>query len=179
MNSENYVYKKEVDWSVFNYGFAIPVEYQVVFKQISDRFLERGESKVVTLYLNGKSYQARIQNNKIDKKFGNRADIVQVRYSPNSDLAQALRGSFYHSFSYISNVKQAQKAGSKSHISLPDEYKEYLAIYTAEYDYSFVLETICSEDMTIFKHSLDGKTERTVEAEIDFEVRISVWKEDW
>ena len=31
MSTENYVYKKEVDWSLFNYGFAIPLEYQVVF----------------------------------------------------------------------------------------------------------------------------------------------------
>ena len=37
MSSENYVYKKEVDWSLFNYGFAIPLEHQVVFKQIADR----------------------------------------------------------------------------------------------------------------------------------------------
>ena len=28
---ENYVYKKEVNWSLFNYGFAIPCEYQVIF----------------------------------------------------------------------------------------------------------------------------------------------------
>lgn len=42
MSIENYVYKKEVDWSLFNFGFAIPLEYQVVFKQIADRFIERG-----------------------------------------------------------------------------------------------------------------------------------------
>ena len=41
MSSENYVYKKEVDWSLLNYGFAIPLEYQVIFKQIAGRFLER------------------------------------------------------------------------------------------------------------------------------------------
>ena len=41
MQTETYVYKKEVDWSLFNYGLAIPLEYQVVFKQITNRFLER------------------------------------------------------------------------------------------------------------------------------------------
>ena len=45
MSSESYVYKKEIDWSLFNYGFAIPLEYQVIFKQIAGRFLERGEFK--------------------------------------------------------------------------------------------------------------------------------------
>ena len=53
MSSENYVYKKEVDWSLLNYGFAIPLEYQVIFKQIARRFLERGETKSIKLNLNG------------------------------------------------------------------------------------------------------------------------------
>lgn len=29
--SDEYVYKKEVDWSLFNYGFAIPIEHQVTW----------------------------------------------------------------------------------------------------------------------------------------------------
>ena len=81
---ETYVYKKEVDWSLFNYGFAIPLEYQVVFKQIADRFIERGESKTIHLYLEGKSYDAKLNNNNIADRFGRKTDIVQVRYSQNS-----------------------------------------------------------------------------------------------
>ena len=63
--SETYVYKKEVDWSLFNYGFAIPLDYQVAFKKISERYMERGESKDIRLYLNGKTYSARLNNNRI------------------------------------------------------------------------------------------------------------------
>lgn len=168
-NTENYVYKKEVDWSLFNYGFAIPVEYQVVFKQIADRFLQRGESKTITLYLNGKSYKARINNNQINKRFGNRADIVQVRYSPNSELASALRGLFYHSFAYINSMKQQQAPGSKKLIPLPDDYKEYLVVYTTEDDDSYVLDTICSTEIELLKQTVSGKQERLVEAELEFE----------
>ena len=62
MSAENYVYKKEVDWSLFNYGLNIPIEHQVKFKQIAGRFIERGESKPITLYLNGSSYKARLYN---------------------------------------------------------------------------------------------------------------------
>ena len=58
--SDEYVYKKEVDWSLFNYGFAIPIEHQVVFSQVAGRFIQRGESKDVNLYLNGKSYKAKL-----------------------------------------------------------------------------------------------------------------------
>ena len=49
--SDEYLYKKEVDWSLFNYGFAIPIEHQVVFSQVAGRFIKRGESKVINLYV--------------------------------------------------------------------------------------------------------------------------------
>ena len=104
--SDEYVYKKEVDWSLFNYGFAIPIEHQVVFSQVAGRFIGRGESKEITLYLNGRSYKAKLNNNRIDKKFGNHTDIVQIRYTANSDLAKALRGCFQRSYAYIKQMKE-------------------------------------------------------------------------
>ena len=169
MQAETYVYKKEVDWSLFNYGFAIPLDYQVVFKQIADRYIQRGESTKIQFYLSGKSYEARLQNNKISDRFGNRADIVQVRYSQNSDLAAAFRNIFRCSYAYIGAHKKMQEPGSKKHISLPEEYKEYLAIYTTEYDDSYVLEAINADEVEILKETVRGKQERRVEAEIDFE----------
>lgn len=43
MTTENYVYKKEVDWSLLIEGLAVPIENQVVFGRIMGRFLQRGE----------------------------------------------------------------------------------------------------------------------------------------
>ena len=147
MSAENYVYKKEVDWSLFNYGLNIPIQHQVKFKQIAGRFIERGESKPITLYLNGRSYKARLNNLKIDAKYGNHADMVQIRYSGNSDIANALRGCFNRSYAYIKRIKDMRAKGSKNHVSLPDEMKEYLAIYTTEYDDSYILEPIVASDL--------------------------------
>ena len=62
MFSENYVCKKEVDWSLLMEGITLPQENQVVFGQITGRFLKRGETKDITLYLDGKSYKAKIVN---------------------------------------------------------------------------------------------------------------------
>ena len=166
---DDYVYKKEVDWSLFKYGFAIPLEHQVVFKQIADRFIERGESRTIRLYLNGKSYEAKLNNNNIDKKFGRHADIVQVRYGQNSEIAEELKGLFKRSYSYINGIKQMQEKGSKKHIPLPDEYKEYLAVYTTEDDDSYIMEPIVSEEVEILKETVSGKNERIVETEIDYE----------
>ncbi len=50
---ENYVYKKEVDWSLFIEGLALPVENQAVFGKIMGRFLRRGERKSITIVLKG------------------------------------------------------------------------------------------------------------------------------
>ena len=169
--SDEYVYKKEVDWSLFNYGFAIPIEHQVVFSQVAGRFIQRGESKDVNLYLNGKSYKAKLNNNRIDKKFGPHADIVQIRYTQNSDLAQALRGCFQRSYAYISKMKQLQEKESKKHIPLPDDYKEYLAVYTTEYDDTYVLETICSLDMEVLRDTISERSERIMEAQFNFDVK--------
>lgn len=171
MTAENYVYKKEVDWSLFNYGFAIPLEYQVVFKQIADRYIERGESKPVHLYFNGKVYDARLNNNNITERFGNRSDIVQVRYTQNSDIAIALRGLFRRSYDYICEMKKLQNSGSKKRISLPEDYKEYLVVYTTEDDDSYVLEAIVAEEVKILRETVKGKQERLVETEINYEAK--------
>ena len=64
--TENFVYKKEVDWSLLMEGLTLPIANQVILGQIMGRFLERGESKDINLYLNGKSYKAQIRNVKFN-----------------------------------------------------------------------------------------------------------------
>lgn len=171
ITEESYVYKKVADWSLFHYGFAIPIEHRVVFSQVANRYLERGESKTVTLILNGKSYQAKLNNNRIDKKFGVHADIVQVRYSENSELATALRGCFKRSFAYLQGMKTLQEKGSKKHIVLPEDTMEYLAIYTTEYDDTYLLETILADDIHELKGVFAGKSERQMEAEFNYDAQ--------
>lgn len=48
-------------------------------------------------------------------------------------------------------------------IRLPEDYKEYLVIYTTEYDDTYVLETIVMDDMASFKHATAGKQEKMLE----------------
>lgn len=43
--------------------------------------LNRGKSKDITLYLNGKSYKAQIRNVNFDLKFKRKKDTLQIRYS--------------------------------------------------------------------------------------------------
>ena len=171
MLAENIVYKKEVNWSMFNDGISIPIQYQVVFKKIAGRYLQRGESKPIKLYLNGKSYDADLRNLGISGDSGGISDKVQIRYYRNSDIALALRQCFNRSWTYIEHAKSMQPRGSRKPIPLPDNLKEYLAIYTTEYDDSYILEPIISEDVQILRSTVSGKQELLVETELNYEQR--------
>lgn len=139
MTTENYVYKKEVDWSLLQEGLTLPFDNQVIFGQVMGRFLNRGESKDITLYLNGKSYKAQIRNVNFDPKFKRKKDTLQIRYSKNGELAKALQTYFSKSYQFIKTTREMREPGDRTMIRLPEECKEYLAIYTTEYDDSYVL----------------------------------------
>lgn len=171
LTTENYVYKKEVDWSLLHDGLTLPFDNQVVFGQIMGRFLARGESKDIKLYLNGKVYKAKITNVNFDPKFKRKKDTLQIRYSRNGELAKALQAIFHKSYNYISNVRENRDPSIRTMIKLPEQYKEYLAIYTTEYDDSYVLETIVVDDMQILKEVVKGQQERRLEAELDYDIK--------
>ena len=167
---ENYVYKKEVDWSLFNWGLTLPIENQVVFGRNMDRFLKRGESKSIKLYLDGKPYDAKIVNVNFDPKFKRKNDTLQIRY--NKDFANVLQSYFFKSYQYIVNQKNIKiKNGDRTMIKLPEEFKDYLVIYTTEYDDSYVLETILAEDITAFKYTIEGQQERIAEASFNCDIK--------
>ena len=105
MTTENYVYKKEVDWSLLNEGFTLPFDNQVVFGQIMGRFLNRGESKDITLYLNGKSYKPKITNVNFDPRFKRKKDTLQIRYTKNGELAKVLQAVFVRSYNFIKTTR--------------------------------------------------------------------------
>lgn len=90
MDTENYVYRKEVDWSLLMEGVTLPYDTESVFGQIMGRFFERGECKKIFLYLNGRSYEAKIVNvhNSVEKI---KKDALQIRYPKNSEFSKALK----------------------------------------------------------------------------------------
>ena len=88
----NYVYKKEVDWSLLNQGLSIPLNIQVIFRNNIKKFISRGESRDVYLVLDGISYKVKLVNQKFDEsKYPNHNDILQIRYNPQSVIADKLR----------------------------------------------------------------------------------------
>ena len=105
METESYVYKKEVDWSVLMEGFTLPIENQVVFLQNMGRFLQRGESKIIDFYMEGKTYDVKIINinNSVEKR---KKDAYQIRYTRNGEFSQALQVGFKRSMDYIRAIRE-------------------------------------------------------------------------
>lgn len=55
-------------------------------------------------------------------------------------------------------------------IRLPEECKEYLAIYTTEYDDSYVLEIIVADDIVSLRQAILGQKERVMEADFNYDL---------
>ena len=169
MELENYVYKKEIDWSTLMEGFTLPLDNQVIFLRNMENFLQRGQSKIIHFFMNGKTYNVKIvnMNNSVEKR---KKDAYQIRYSRNGELSQALQQYFFKSMSYIKMIRESRDPKDRSYIKLPDELKEYLAIYTTEYEDTFLLEPIAQDDFQVMKKAIQGMRERTVENEIEYEM---------
>ena len=169
MESENYVYKKEIDWSVLMEGFTLPLENQVIFLQNMGRFLQRGESKVIHFFMDGKTYDAKIVNvnNPVNKR---KKDAYQIRYTRNGDFSQALQKYFFKSLNYIKMIRENRDPQDRRYIKVPEDMKEHIAIYTTEYEDTFLVEPIASSDIQIVKMAVQGLNERTVEAEFDYNI---------
>jgi 5-methylcytosine-specific restriction enzyme A len=103
-----YIYKKEVDWSVLQQGFTIPVSIQVAFKQLIKDTLLRGITKKVKLLIDGQIYFASLVNQKFDEnKYPNHRDIIQFRYEPNSAIAKKMQDIFTESYNYCLNIRSS------------------------------------------------------------------------
>lgn len=92
MELENYVYKKEIDWSTLMEGFTLPLDNQVIFLRNMENFYSVDNLKSFIFY-EWKTYDAKIvnMNNSVEKR---RKDAYQIRYSRNGELSQALQQYF-------------------------------------------------------------------------------------
>ena len=167
---ENYVYKAEVNWSLLVEGITLPVDNQVIFARNMGRFLQRGEVREINLYLNGKSYKAFIRNVNFGLKFNRKKDILQIRYPKNGELAQALQACFMKSYSYLKTSREARHGNDRRMIRLPEDYKEYLAIYTTEYEDSYILESIEADDIFYLRNTLADQSERIMETNFNYDI---------
>lgn len=94
-----------------------------------------------------------------DYKFIRKNDVLQIRYSRNGELAKVLQTIYFKSYKDIKLQREMGSAGERAMIKLPEDCKEYLAIYTTEYDDSYILETIEADDIAYLKQTVTNQSE--------------------
>jgi 5-methylcytosine-specific restriction enzyme A len=99
---QSYAYKKEVDWSLLNQGFSIPVTYQLIFKDKIKELSKKGTRVDIKLLVEGNIYDAKLVNQAFDEnKYVGHKDVVQIRYSPSSELSKKLKSMFSYSYNLL------------------------------------------------------------------------------
>lgn len=167
MEEHYYIYKKEVDWSVLREGFSIPVLIQVVFKKLMKNYLKRGEKRDIKVMLDEHTYQAKLINQPFDEqKYPGHADIVQIRYSPQSPFAIKLREVFKSSLDYL----RIEKTNAKKSIRVPEIKREYLVLYTTPIENTFFFDYITSAESVQIKDSMSGINEDDFEFQSNYKM---------
>lgn len=167
--SNSYVYKKEVDWSLLNQGLSIPLDIQVIFQNNIKKFIQRGESKDIFLFLEGVSYKVKLVNQKFDEvKFQGHKDILQIRYSPNSPLVEKLRSIFSHTWLNLAEKRKHQQIKQKVYSKISEGEREYLALYTTEYEDTFLAECITFSDNAEARNIFVKEDEQSYETSVNY-----------
>lgn len=123
------LFYKIVDYSVLTAGLTIPVQHQESLFHELGFVLEYGQRKQIQILIDGSPYPAQIINIRFDKnKYPNHKDLLQIRYSAKSPIAQKLQEIFVYSKNQI--VLQRQDGKKHRTIDADESQKEHIAIYS-------------------------------------------------
>ena len=135
--------RKEVDKSVLLQGLSIPLQNQFLLQQQLPVPLNRGDTRPITLMLDGQSYPAVLTNQRIDKpEAAGHCDKVQVRYLPSSAVARHLRLVFSATVEFLNQQGAFDKDHPKRRYPIPEAQKEYLDFVMTDRPDMFLIECI-------------------------------------
>ena len=128
---EIYFYKKLVDWSTLQWGFTIPLLVQQAFYENLGFELKHGEKREIKIHFGDFVFTVKLKNLDFDQEaFAGHTDILQIRYSKNSEIAKFFRTVFVSSYENIKAKRIANKlAGGGSKKQFFADKPEYIALY--------------------------------------------------
>lgn len=126
----NFILKKEINASLFNRGFAIPVTAMPILSiYLSGGTLAHGEKRNIKIILDGKDYDATLTSVNFDRnKNPSHSDIWQIVYSANSPIAKKFAEIFARS--------------RAANFNLPETEREYFVLYATDTKDLFCVEAI-------------------------------------
>lgn len=125
------LFYKNVDYSVLTGGLTIPIQHQEsVFSELGFT-LEHGQRKQIQILIDGTTYPAQIINIRFDKsKYPAHRDLLQIRYSAKSAIAQKLQEIFVYSKDHITLQRQCRGNSKLPNIDKDKAQQEHIAIYS-------------------------------------------------
>jgi hypothetical protein len=126
---QNFIMQKQVDWSLLNDGFTIPVAVTPLLGAWDESLLTHGQTKKIRVLIGGEFYDALLKNQNFNlSNHAGHKDIIQIRYSRNSPLAIKLRAIFKKSYDYY-YARRLMQGNTRRRIPLPVDFKEYIRLY--------------------------------------------------
>ena len=124
-----FILQKDVNWSLLNEGLALPISVYSRFADWDDSILKHGASKQVKILIDEEFYDAKLINQNFDQsRYPGHSDIIQIRYSPGSQIAAKLRSVFQESYAYLSAQRQLEENRNRQ-LVLPSNIREYIRLY--------------------------------------------------
>ena len=158
-----YIHKKEVDWSLLNYGLNIPVALQVMFYESIKEYLKKGDAKKIKIVLDNQEFIATLTNIYFDQsKYPNHKELLQIRYTENSPIAKKLQAIFSESHKYLL-VEKGKLLNKRIPIKLPVDIREYAVLYTTQFQDTFYLECITLSENQRINKSIEKLSEEEFE----------------
>ncbi len=133
--------RKKVDWSIFENGTHVPLDFHESFKNANGGVhLKRGEKHEIELIINDISYSAILTN--VDRK-GVSVDTLQIRYEANKELRSLLRHEFKSSFEYIQREREKKVLkGDRSYTVVPETEAEYIEFYKTDIPFQYAVKLV-------------------------------------
>jgi len=130
---DDLVFRKLVDMSVIKEGMGIPASVQDTLFEKLGCHIQQGESCPIQLHIGQESFDAILKNQDYDKvKHPDRVDVVQIRYSSNSDFAVKLR-TIFPATTQLVNQYIAQRTDKQTQLIIPEDQREYIEFYTSHF----------------------------------------------
>lgn len=137
-DTPNLIASKQVDWSIFEMGAHIPIEFYDDFVNANgDEPLKLGSKVEIELVHNDQSYKANLfyyQNKQSE------GTTLELNYANNNHLKEILKEAFKVTYNYLENNRDEN---SKNPVVIPDDIAEYIDFYQTDqaYVYRMVFRT--------------------------------------
>lgn len=139
----NLIGRKQIDWSMFEYGTHIPLDFQDDF-DVANQYTDipLGQSRKVLLITESNQFECNLS--RIDQRKNNR-EALQIRYDSNIELKNYMMDRFNSTYNYLFQ-RRSQAVSKKNTITVPEQFAEYLEFYATDKPFVYKLNFITNDN---------------------------------